>query len=45
MTLLKELVFDGIRIISLNEGIDTSNESWDLVATLLGLHHERFIRD
>ncbi len=45
ISLLKELDFIGIRVISLNEGIDTTNESWDLVATMPGLHHERFIKD
>ena len=45
MALLKELVFDGIRIISINEGIDSANESWVILATILGLHHEQYITD
>ncbi len=45
MALLKELVFDGIRVISVNEGIDSDNESWHILATILGLHHEQYIRD
>ena len=45
MALLKELVFEGIRIISVNEGIDSANESWHILATILGLQHEQYIRD
>jgi len=45
MALLKQLVFDGVRIISVNEGIDSSNESWHILATILGLQHEQYVRD
>jgi len=41
MMLMKELVHEGIRIVSVNEGVDTNNESWKLVATIHGLQHEQ----
>jgi DNA invertase Pin-like site-specific DNA recombinase len=45
MRLLKELVHAGIRIVSLNEGIDSNIDSWQLLATITSLQHETFIRD
>ncbi len=45
MFLLKELVYDGIRVISVNEGIDSANDSWHILATILGLQHEQYVRD
>jgi DNA invertase Pin-like site-specific DNA recombinase len=46
MPLLKELVHVcGVRVISVTEGIDSENESWDLLATILGIQHERFVKD
>jgi len=45
MMLLKELVYEDVRIISVNEGIDSASDSWHILATILGLKHEQDIRD
>jgi len=45
MMFLKELVYEDVRIISVNEGIDSASESWHVLATILGLKHEQDIRD
>lgn len=45
MALLKELVHDGIRIVSVNEGVDSTNDTWYILATILGLQHEQYIHD
>ena len=38
-------MFDGIRVVSINEGIDSENDSWHILATILGLQHEQYVRD
>jgi DNA invertase Pin-like site-specific DNA recombinase len=45
MAMLKQLVYDGVRVVSVNEGIDSSNESWHVLATILGLQHEQYVQD
>ena len=46
MPILKRLVYRyGIRIVVLDEGIDTANEGWDLIASILAQHHERYVKD
>ena len=45
MRLLKQMVHDDIRVVSLNEGIDSNIDSWQLLATITSLQHETFIRD
>ena len=46
MPLLKELVYVyHVRIISVSEGIDSDRDGWDLLATLLSVQHERFLKD
>jgi len=46
MPMLKELVYNHkIRVISVTEGIDSDREGWDMMATMLSLQHERYIKD
>src|SRR5262249_37102921 len=45
MPMLKELVhLCGVRIISLTEGIDSSVDSWEILATIFSLQHEQYIK-
>jgi hypothetical protein len=45
MPTLKELVHVcGVRIISLTEGIDSSINSWEILATIFSLQHEQYIK-
>ena len=44
--LLKELVeVLGIRVISISEDIDTDRPGWELSAAILGIQHERYVKD
>lgn len=46
MPMLKRLVYNfGIRIISVTEGIDSDRDSWEVIATILSLMHERYIKE
>lgn len=46
MPMLKELVYVcRVRIISIDEGLDSVNDSWELLAAILSIQHERFIKD
>lgn len=46
MPLIKTLVYRyHIRIISIDEGIDTTNEGWDLSAAVSSIFAEKFTRD
>ena len=46
MPMLKTLVhIYRVRVISVSEGIDSAQDGWDLLATLLSVTHERFIKD
>ena len=46
MPLLKRLVYvDGVRVISVTEGIDSDRDGWELMASILSVMHERYIKD
>lgn len=46
MPILKKLVHtQGVRVISVTEGIDTDRQGWELIASLLSVMHERYIKD
>lgn len=46
MPMLKELVHvHRIRVISVTEGIDSNRADWDVIATVLAMLHERYIKD
>lgn len=46
MPILKTLVYTyGVRIISVTEGVDSTQTGWETLATFICLHHEMFIRD
>jgi hypothetical protein len=44
-TTLKKLVYKyKVRIVSLTEGVDSNNQGWFTLATILGLQHEQFLK-
>ncbi|HET6327831.1 MAG TPA: recombinase family protein [Planctomycetaceae bacterium] len=44
MPTLKTLVYvHKVRVISVTEGLDTAQEGWEVLATILCLHHERYL--
>ena len=44
MSILKRLVeVNGIRIISVSEGIDSDQLGWDMLASILSVFHEQYI--
>jgi site-specific DNA recombinase len=46
MPLLKKLVHvDRVRVISVTEGIDSDRDGWEVLATILSVMHERYIKD
>jgi DNA invertase Pin-like site-specific DNA recombinase len=46
MPMLKKLVYvDGVRVISVTEGIDSDRDGWDLMATIFSVLHERYLKD
>lgn len=46
MPVLKTLVHvNRVRVISVTEGIDSDRDGWDVLATILSIQHERYIRD
>jgi len=46
MPLLKRLVYvNKVRIISVTEGIDSARDGWDVIATIMALLHERYIKE
>jgi DNA invertase Pin-like site-specific DNA recombinase len=46
LPLLKELVeLRGVRVVSVDEGIDTERPGWELPAVVFSLSHERFVKD
>ena len=46
MPMLKRLVHVwGVRVITVMESIDTSRDGWELIASLISVMHERFIKD
>ena len=45
MPTLKDLVYNcGVRVISVTEGLDTNQEGWVVLATILCLQHEQYIK-
>lgn len=46
MPLLKELVYNhGVRVISLTEGIDSHDTAWELIAHIMSIVHEQYLKD
>lgn len=46
MPVLKELVYvHKVRVISATEPLDTNQEGWELMATILAFQHERYVKD
>ena len=46
MPMLKQLVYvHRVRVISVTEGIDSDREGWDMMAAMLSIQHERYIKD
>ena len=46
MPMLKRLVYTlKVRIISVTEGIDSSRDGWDVIASVMALLHERYIKE
>jgi site-specific DNA recombinase len=44
-TTLKKLVYKyKVRIVSLTEGVDSNNQGWFTLATVLGLQHEQYLK-
>jgi hypothetical protein len=45
ITTLKKLVYIyKVRVVSVSEGIDSANEGWFTLATILGLQHEQYLK-
>jgi site-specific DNA recombinase len=45
VTTLKKLVYVyKVRVVSVSEGIDSANEGWFTLATILGLQHEQYLK-
>ena len=46
LPLLKHLVYNlGVRVISVTEGIDSDNTAWELIAHIMAIVHEQYVRD
>jgi site-specific DNA recombinase len=46
MPLLKKLVYVWkVRVISTTEGIDSDRDGWDVIASIMALMHERYIKE
>ena len=46
LPLLKELVYKyDVRIISVSEGIDSNETSWELIAHIMSIVHEHYLKD
>lgn len=46
LPLLKHLVFNcGVRIISCTEGIDSNDTAWELIAHIMSIVHEQYLKD
>ena len=43
--MLKDLVhLCGVRVISVTKSIDSAQDSWEMLATILSLHYEQYIK-
>ena len=46
MTVLKRLVYVyKVRIISVTEGVDSARDNWEVIASIMSLMHERYIKE
>ena len=46
LPLLKHLVYNcGVRIISVTEGIDSNDTAWELIAHIMSIVHEQYLKD
>ena len=46
LPLLKHLVYNlGVRVISVTEGIDSDDTAWELIAHIMSIVHEQYVRD
>ena len=46
LPLLKHMVYNlGVRVISVTEGIDSDNTAWELIAHIMSIVHEQYVRD
>ena len=46
MPILKQLVHVfGVRVISTTEGIDSARDGWEVIASIMSLMHERYIKE
>jgi site-specific DNA recombinase len=44
-TTLRKLVYRyKVRVVSLTKGVDSNNQGWETLATILGLQHEHFLK-
>jgi site-specific DNA recombinase len=44
-TTLRKLVYTyKVRVVSLTEGVDSNNQGWETLATILGLQHEQYLK-
>lgn len=46
LPLLKQLVYNyGVRVISVTEGIDSKDTAWELIAHIMSIVHEQYLKD
>ena len=46
LPLLKHLVYNlGVRVISVTDGIDSDNTAWELIAHIMSIISEQYVRD
>jgi DNA invertase Pin-like site-specific DNA recombinase len=46
LPLLKHLVYNcGVRVISVTEGIDSNDTAWELIAHIMSIVHEQYLKD
>jgi len=46
MPMLKRLVYKyNVRIISVTEGVDSAHDNWEVIASIMSLLHERYIKE
>ncbi len=46
LPLLKQLVYNyGVRVISVTEGIDSNDTAWELIAHIMSIVHEQYVKD
>ena len=46
MPILKRLVYlFGVRVISVTEGVDSERDGWEMMAQILSMQHERYVKE